>query len=313
MRASLSTLDDSQSVRKRHWLYVLFISVSLLACWPSVEALIRAGLKLDVCSQVLFAPFITAILLYWRRASIFRAAGRTRAAGGILVLLSAVAYLFVRLHAAAFGSYEALSALALTIILIWICGFYAVYGATSLRAGAFPLGFLMFMIPIPEFLLNPAISYLQWGSTAVANRIFEALGVPVLRRGFILSVPGLTIEVAKECSSIHSSLALVITCLVAGYLYLRSPLKRSLLVLLAVPLSVVKNGVRIVTLSLLSIYVNPAFMTGDLHRNGGVVFYLLAIAILFPIFRWLEILERRTELRRPQLPGDRLGLPEIGG
>ena len=61
-----------------------------------------------------------------------------------------------------------------------------------------------------------------------------------------------------------------------------------LLVLLNFPLSLIKNGIQVATLTLLSIYVDPSFLTGRLHMEGGFVFFLLALLILLPVFLWLE-------------------------
>jgi exosortase/archaeosortase family protein len=57
---------------------------------------------------------------------------------------------------------------------------------------------------------------------------------------------------------------------------------------LSIPLSIIKNGIRITTLTLLAVYVDPSFLTGDLHKKGGFVFFLLALAILFPILLLLQ-------------------------
>jgi exosortase len=152
--------------------------------------------------------------------------------------------------------------------------------------------FLLLVVPIPDPLLNWIIRLLQQGSTEVAYRIFEALRVPVFRQGFLLSVPGVTIEVAKECSSIRSSMALLITCLIAAHLYLRTWWKACFFVLLSLPLSLIKNGTRIATLTLLSLYVNPDFLRGGLHRDGGFVFFLLALLMLWPVFIALERSDR---------------------
>jgi exosortase len=151
------------------------------------------------------------------------------------------------------------------------------------------------MIPIPDPILTGIIRALQEGSTDIAQAIFQLTGTPVLRNGFQLSLPTVTIEVAEECSSIRSSMALFITCLLAAHLYLRSGWKKWVFVLLSLPLSLLKNGIRIATLTLLSIYVNPEFLTGRLHHEGGVVFFLLALAMLVPVFLWFE----RTDKSRP--------------
>ncbi|MDE3109177.1 MAG: exosortase [Acidobacteriota bacterium] len=264
-----------------------------------MKALVHAGLSFEFCSQILIAPLITLVLLYWRRRSVFRDARGAYATGGICVLVAVSLYWFAARGIAISDSLDRLSMLALGVVLIWISGFYAAYGGKPLRAAAFPLGFLLFMIPIPTGFLNWSIFYLQWGTTAIAHSMFQLLGIPVLQRGFVLSMPGLSIEIAKECSSIRSSIALIITCLLAGFLFLRSAKNRTVLVLIALPLSILKNAIRVVTLSVLSMYVSPAFMRSDLHRDGGILFYLLALVLLFPVFRWLEKLERRGSFAHP--------------
>ena len=73
---------------------------------------------------------------------------------------------------------------------------------------------------------------------------------------------------------------------------------KRLLTLAALPLLILKNGVRIVTLTLLSAYVDPGFLTGDLHRRGGVLFFLLTLAILLVIVRLLQKWEHANAARR---------------
>ena len=183
---------------------------------------------------------------------------------------------------------DSLLGAALAILLIWVGGFLASYGVAAVRAAAFPLLFLLLMIPLPERFLNWTIELLQRGSTEISYLLFNMVGVPALKEGFVISVPGISIEVAAECSGIRSSLALLITCLLAAHLYLRTPWKIAVFILLVLPLSIIKNGIRIVTLTLLSLYVDPRFLTGSFHRDGGFVFFLLALLLLFPVFLALE-------------------------
>lgn len=286
--SSVYDLAPFRAKRTRHYAFALFSLLGLVAFWPTFVALIHAALNFDFCSQMLVAPPVTIALVYWRRNEIFRRVHAGFVIGGFICFIGLTAYWLAHHYAAALGSYDALSAATLGVVLIYVAGFYAIYGSAAFRSALFPLVFLFLTIPIPRAALDGAVLYLQTGSTAIADYLFQLFGIPVMRNGFLLSLPGLTIEVAKECSSIRSSLALVITCLLAGYLFLRSPWKRAALVLFALPLSIFKNGVRIVTLSLLSIYVNPAFMKSDLHRDGGILFYILALAILYPLFRWFE-------------------------
>jgi exosortase len=278
--------------KQRHILFALFLVAALSPFCASLRVLVKLGLEQDYCSQALVVPFVTLVLVYWQRGTIFREVRSALMIGSVILSAGLLIDGLALHYRTLLGPYDSISAVTLGLVLLCIAGFVAIYGLRSLRAAAFPLTFLFLAIPIPSPLLSRSTLCLQSGSTAIAEGLFWLVGVPTFRRGFFLSVPGLTIQVAQECSSIRSSIALVITCLLAGYLFLRSPWKRAVLALLAIPLSVLKNGVRIVTLVLLSLHVNPAFMTGHLHREGGILFYLLAVLILFPVFRWLENSDR---------------------
>jgi len=86
----------------------------------------------------------------------------------------------------------------------------------------FPLCFLLWLVPLPEFALNHIVSFLQKGSAYAANLLFAIAHVPVTQDGLRLTIPGLTLEVAEECSSIRSSLMLLVTTIVLAHLLLRS-------------------------------------------------------------------------------------------
>jgi len=137
------------------------------------------------------------------------------------------------------------------------------------------------MIPIPLVILDGFISSLQVASTEATNILFGILGVPYYREGFFFYLPGVAIEVAKECSGIRSSLALIVTGTLAAHLFLDRGWKQIILVLSVFPITVFKNGIRIVTITLLATYVDIRFLTESwLHHSGGFVFYIPGLLIL---------------------------------
>ncbi|MGB6430993.1 MAG: archaeosortase/exosortase family protein, partial [Candidatus Acidiferrales bacterium] len=93
---------------------------------------------------------------------------------------------------------------------------------------------------------------------------------------------------------IRSTLALMITTVVASYLFLKSSWRRVILCLAVIPLAVFKNGLRIATLSVLAIYVNPGFLTGNLHHRGGFVFFLIALVPIALLLFWFQRRENRS-------------------
>jgi exosortase/archaeosortase family protein len=73
---------------------------------------------------------------------------------------------------------------------------------------------------------------------------------------------------------------LLITALTLGHLFLRSGWSKAWCVFLTVPIAIVKNAVRIATLSLLGVYVSQDYLHGNLHHRGGPVFSILSLALL---------------------------------
>jgi exosortase len=288
MSAALTLKPDVS----RHACFVAFLVASALLFHRALVSLFEFSQREDYASHVVLIPFIVAFLLYLERRRIF-ATTRTQAAAGAAVIALGVLIYWLGGRASSLASQNLpLSLQTLAIVILWIGGFVACYGFGAAHASAFSLLFLLLMVPLPTVIVDRIIYWLQAGSTQLTYWIFQAVGVPVIRNGFLLTVPGVTIEVAKECSSIRSSIALLITCLLAAHMYLRTTSRMVLFIALTLIVSVLKNGVRIATLTLLSVYVDPGFLTGKLHQKGGFAFFLLALAILFPILMWLQKSER---------------------
>jgi exosortase len=291
--ATSTTLAFPQN-SSRHFCFIAFVAISAAIFHHALGLLIQYSQQEDSASHVPLIPIIAVFLIYTERRKIF-AVTRTQAFPGVIAIAAALLlYWQVSRANSPVPDNLALSLQILSIVILWIGGFLLCYGLASARTAAFSLLFMLLIVPLPDVILDRIIYWLQVGSTELTYLIFQLVGTPVVRNGFLLSVPGVTIEVAKECSSIRSSIALVITCLLAAHLYLRTTWRMALFVIVALGVSILKNGVRIATLTLLSIYVDPGFLTGRLHRQGGFAFFLLALGILFPLLLLLQKSERTT-------------------
>jgi exosortase len=129
---------------------------------------------------------------------------------------------------------------------------------------------------------------LQIGSAWSAHAFFAAIGVPVFQQGVLLTIPGLTVQVAQECSSIRSSSMLIVTALVMAQVLLCSFWRKALVVSVAVPLSVFKNGLRIFIIAMLGTRVDPGYLTGRLHHQGGAIFLAMALGGTFVLLWFLR-------------------------
>jgi exosortase len=158
---------------------------------------------------------------------------------------------------------------------------------------------LLLTVPLPSVVLHKSVELLQAGSAQVTAMIFDLLNVPYVREGFVFNLRQVSIEVAEECSGLRSSLAVLILALIAGHLYLRTLPSKVAFLAASLSVMVVKNGIRIATLTLLSVYASPSFLSGRLHHQGGIVFFLLGLAILAPVLLLLRRLESKgTESKR---------------
>jgi exosortase len=191
-----------------------------------------------------------------------------------------------------------LSAVICGIVIIWLAEFVLFFGSKAAGIAIFPLALLFLAIPIPSAALDRVTVALQNSSASMSAILFRAIGVPTLRQGLIFSLPGFDIQIAPQCSGIRSSISLVIASGLAGYLVLRNTAHRTLLVAVTIPLVILKNAIRIVTLSTLTLYVDQGFLHGNLHHYGGLCFSLLDLVIVVPLLLQLHKSEERAAIAR---------------
>jgi exosortase len=239
--------------------------------------------------------------MYVKRNTVFFDVHYCLGPGVVLVLAGIMLHQLAEKHSHSLSPSDFLSVAVFSAVVALVGGFVLSYGSKAFRAALFPLSFLLLIIPIPGFLLDRLVLALQRGSAEATGVLFRLTGVPVVRQGFTFSLADVTIEIAQQCSGIRSSLALFVVSLLAGYVFLRSNWKRAFFSLFVILVAIIKNGVRIVTLSLLAVYVDRGFLTGELHhRYGGIVFSTLALAVLVPVLRLLQGQERRVQSCAPK-------------
>lgn len=270
-----------------------------------------AGLSFqdDRYSHTILIPFISLISVYLERKRIFTESEFCPRVGIPLIALGVILSFFAKLPSLSVDQHANLALSILAVVLIWAAGFVLCYGTQAFSVAIFPLCFLVLMIPIPTMLVQKASFSLQKASAEIVYVLFNLADVPVLREGFRFSLPGGDIEIAEQCSGIRSTLAFFIISLWAGHLFLRSSWRRACFSLFTIPIVIFKNAVRIVSISLLGLYVNPGFLNGRLHHYGGLAFGFLGLAILVPLLFLLQKSESRgqREQVRPDLGEDDSG------
>jgi exosortase len=268
--------------------FLLLLGISAIVFHSSLTSLIRLSLGDDRYSYVSLIPVMTAVLIFLKRKTIFVNVRYSPALGIPLMTTGALLSYGLRAVPGVVPENYRLSIVSLGIVLIWIAAFALIFGAHAAAVAGFPLGLLLLTAPVPGPALNHLISALQYTSAFLSTLLFKVLRVPALRQGLIISLPGFDIEIAEQCSGIRSTVSLVLACALGAYAFLGSTTKRLLFVLAVLPVVVLKNTLRIVTLSSLALYVDRGFLFGNLHRYGGLCFSLIDLGIVIPLLLWLH-------------------------
>lgn len=271
--------------------------------------LVSFALQEGYSSHVLLAPAIATYAAWSRRKRIFEHVESSFLSAALFFVAALVGIVVARHYANVLNNNDSLTLTTFSFCLFLAAIFIASFGSKAAIAAGFPFAMLLLFVPLPSGVAAGIIVALQNGSAVLVYWLFSLLHVPVLREGLIFTVPGVSIEIAAECSGINSSIALLITVLLVAYDTLRTAPGRVLFVLASLPLSIVKNAVRIVTLTLLATHIDMSFLTGKLHHRGGFVFFLLTLAFMIPIWRMLKKWEDRLLARKANSLGSPMFSP----
>jgi exosortase len=272
------------SMRILNGLSLLLLLAAVAWFWQPLVSLFVLTQQQEHYSHIVLIPCLSLYVFYLHRKAIVASREWSPWLGSLVIASGALGYW------SADATIFAPDQLSMTILaLVVMCWGIVVscFGITLCRKVSFGLLFLLFMVPLPSFLLDAIIGFLQRSSAEATDILFSVLGTPVLRQGFVFSLSNFTIHVAEECSGIRSALSLFIVSIVAGYFFLRAAWTKMGLVAVVIPLAIVKNAFRIVGLSLLANYVDPTFITDSaLHRSGGIPLFFASLAVLLSL-AWL--------------------------
>ncbi len=267
-----------------HLSFLFFTAVTLMFFYTPLRDLLTLSLHKSEYSHIVLVPLVSGYFFYMKRETIFSDVKYSFVPGGLVVFLGIILYLIGTYQGQRLNQNDYLSLMTFSGLVFWSGGFILSYGLRAFHAALFPLLYLVFMIPIPSVVLERLIHFLQAGSVEVVELLFRLTGVPAVREGYVFHLPSVSIEVAEQCSGIRSTIVLFISSIIAGHVFLRTGWKKILLSLSIFPVTILKNGFRIVTLAVLGEYVDETFLTNSLlHKNGGVLFLLLAVLLILPL------------------------------
>lgn len=293
---AVSRFTRSNNKIWRLWGGACFLIVLLGAFAQPLFVLLNYAAKSELYSYILLVPFVSAYLLYLRRDQLPKNYA-TDLVVSIVFLVSGIAILgFIRwldVSGPELGGNARIILFMLSFLCCLLAGGFFFLGRDWMRSAAFPLAYLIFMVPMPDAMVDALETASKYASADAANLFFHLSGTPVLRAGTIFQLPNITIEVAQECSGIRSSWVLLMTSILAANLFLKTQWRRFVLVIFIIPLAILRNGFRIFVIGVLCINMGPQMIHSVIHRRGGPLFFVLSLIPLLLLLWWLHNSENR--------------------
>jgi exosortase len=268
----------------RAWLAGTFVVAGFAVLyWPVITRLVNAWWTDDNYSHGFLIVPVAAYLTWERRARLLRTPLRPSLFGLVVVAGSILLLVAGLLGAELFTT-------RLSIVGTLVGTVLFLFGWQQLRALAFPLAFLLLMIPVPAIIFNQLAFPLQLFASQLGEATLRAVDVPVLREGNVLILANTSLEVAEACSGIRSLVSLITLAIVFGYFTDSRAWVRAVIVLAAIPVAVFTNGARVSGTGIAAHYIGPATAQGFFHEFSGWLMFVLAFALLIGIQRLIGCL-----------------------
>ncbi len=266
----------------RRYGYPVFCLVLIILFFRPLREILLLSLRDEKYSQIMIAPLLTIFFIFYERR--FLIISQKLSFLPAIIFAGSGLAIFTISRFLNLASYPVvyLDIIILSFILIFLAGTVFFFGFSLINSNRFPWLLLLLLIPLPSRVLEIIISFFQYGSAEVVDFLFRLTGITYIRENLNFSLPHINIYIAKECSGIRSSTALVITALLAGHLFLKTISGKIMLIFFVIPLTFLKNGIRIATLSILADKLDTKWITdSSLHHNGGIVFFGIILVFLF--------------------------------
>jgi len=254
--------------------------------------LVRQWAHDDDYSHGFFVVPLVLWFIWERRHALGGAVRRPTVLGLALLVASLMCFLAGQL-----GSELFLTRVSVIGVLGGLVLFVA--GTQHFRILAFPLAFLLLMVPLPAIVFNHIAFPLQMLASQMGETVIAASGIPVLREGNVLHLPHESLEIVEACSGIRSLISLLMLAIVLGYFTERRVSARIAIALASVPIAVIANATRVAGTGLTSYWISPAAAQGFFHSFSGWIMFVVALFGLLMFQRVLERLFGRRPVATP--------------
>jgi exosortase len=211
----------------------------------------------------------------------------------------ALVFVILALVQLAAGTWGAENFVAHSSLLLMLCGITLyLFGSEVFRLVAFPIGWLLFMIPVPVIILYAITFPLQLLASRLALDVLDLLHVPAVREGNVLYLANFTAGVVEACSGIRSLISMLAFAVLMGHLVSLSLRSRWILAIAAVAIALGMNAARVAGTGLVGNYLGQRWAEGFFHTFSGLLLFLGSLGVMFGVVYALRVFERPRNAER---------------
>lgn len=275
MSDNTSSNKNQGATIDKKWMFSLAVlSFFFIALYyPVLSELVEQWSEDQNYSHGFIVPFVSAYLVWSRKEELFKLK-LNPSLWGLLLLFSGI-LIFVLGHV---GAEYFLTRFSILIVISGLVLF--LLGSDFIRLLAFPIGFLIFMIPLPAIIFNAFAFPLQLFAAKVSTTIISLMGIPVFRDGNIIQLTHSTLEVAEACSGIRSLITILTLATIYAYFMENKGWKKVVLVIGAIPIAIITNSFRVTLTAILAFYLGAETAEGFYHTFEGWFMFIVAFSIL---------------------------------
>ena len=262
------------------------LTLFAVAYFPVFQILVKKWASSEEYSHAFLTVPIIIYMVWRKRSYLAERQVQYSPFGLFIVALAMAAYYFAMLT-----QVHTIMCLSMFMTVFGVLIYLA--GLNSVKELFTPLLLLLILIPIPEQLYIKLTFPLQLKVSQVSEIIVRFFGVPLLREGNIMNIPGKSFEVVEACSGLRSMITLLTLSFIMGYFMLKKNSSKLILIIASIPTAIVVNIVRVTVMILLSYFFRLDLAEGKLHTITGITVFILALLILLLIQKLLQPWEIR--------------------
>lgn len=261
----------------KQYLPIGMVGLSFIALYYQViYEMVRDWSVDDNYSHGFLIPVISAYLIWQNRKKLAETPLNPSNSGLVLLILSVMFFTATYVGAELFT-------MRLSMILVILSAIVFLAGWAHMKALLSPVGYLIFMIPLPALIWNKIAFPLKLFATMAAVETIKAFHIPVFSEGNIIYLANTTLEVVDACSGLRSLTSLLALSAAFAFISDHTRPKKIILFLSAVPIAIFVNVFRLSATAVLARYFGPQVAEGFLHEMSGILVFFIALSLMYLI------------------------------